>query len=93
MPGPVTLGGTPVMLHLLSRTSRAPGHGAIQPPTVADEHRPAVLPVHEKSNDDCGLAFGLMPRCTHINVQPRTHVMLVGPAGASTTSSKSGTRD
>src|SRR5580765_1873181 len=37
-----------------------------------------------------GVLFGLMPRSTHIKVQPRTHVMLVGPTGASTINSKFG---
>jgi hypothetical protein len=65
---------------------------SIQPPTLADEQRCTAAPLQLNENDNCGRAFSLMPRSTHINVQPRTHSMVVGPAGAFTTSSKSGAR-
>jgi hypothetical protein len=67
-----------------------PVHGVIQPPTFADEHRSTPGPEQLKSKDRIVVAFGLIPRSIHISLQPRRHVIDVGPAGASTTNSKSG---
>jgi|SRR3989442_6478257 len=38
------------------------------------------------------LGHGLILRSTRTNVHPRTHVMIVGPPGASTSNSKFGAR-
>jgi hypothetical protein len=62
----------------------------IQPPTFDDEHRSTTFPRHENSNAFIVFAFGLMPRSIHMSPQPRTQVIVVDPAGASTTSSKFG---
>jgi hypothetical protein len=67
----------------VGRRPRGGGSGRHRP----DEH---LLPVHAKSKDCCGIAFGLLPRSTQTNLHPRTHVIVVGPPGASTRNSKSG---
>jgi hypothetical protein len=59
----------------------------IQPPIFPDEQRE---PVQLYSNAGCGLSLGFIPRSTHINLHPLTHVIVVAPPGASTTNSNAG---
>lgn len=74
-------------IHLnIGPSTKLERYRGIQPPTLPDEHRPAV---HEYSNRGV-VATAVTPRCTHARLQPRTHSIVVVPPGASTTNSKSG---
>jgi hypothetical protein len=63
-------------------------YGLIQPPTLSDEQR--EMAVHLNVKVWMGVEFGLRPRSTHASSQPRTHLIVVSPEGASTTISKFG---
>src|SRR5262249_377641 len=65
-------------------------HGLIHPPTLADEQRPSDVFPHLNLKVCTMSVFGLSPRSTHANPQPRTHSIVVSPSGALTTISKAG---